>query len=323
MPPAPLRLVFMGCPDFAVPALQQLADDPEFEIVAVYCMPDRPKGRGKHSMATPVKCCAIKRGFAVETPATFRQNPEAIATLRSYQPDFLVVVAYGLILSEAVLAIPKIASVNLHASILPAYRGPSPIHQAILDGKKETGNTVMLMSRGMDEGDILAIEKTPIKDDDNLSSLHDRLSLAGALLLSNTLKGLAAGQLTSHPQDHGLATYTKKISPAMARIDWQQPAATLKNLIKAMSPCPGAWFADCDERIKVFKADLAANCNAPAGTIVEQSIENGIIIACGQNTALQLLELQRAGKSRIMAADFLRGYELKATCLMGEDHNNA
>ncbi|HNX75844.1 MAG TPA: methionyl-tRNA formyltransferase [Candidatus Rifleibacterium sp.] len=311
-----LRVVFMGCPDFAVPALQTLAADPAFEVVAVYCMPDRPKGRGKKPAPTPVKAWALTHGYQVHTPATFRNAPDEIATLRDFAPDYLVVVAYGLILPQAVLDIPKLAPVNLHASILPEFRGPAPIHQAMLLGRPETGNTVMLMNKGMDEGDILAIGRTPITTADDLGSLHDRLSLEGATLLRRTLIEFAAGRITPTPQNHAAASYTSKITPQTARIDWQKPAHELRNLIYAMSPFPGAWFADGEERIKVFRAtvDEDATSQVP-GTVLSQSPGNGIRVACGAGTSLRLLELQRAGKGRLCCADFLRGCQLRSAIL--------
>jgi len=318
-----LKVVFMGCPDFAVPALETLASDKSFEISAVYCMPDRPKGRGKHTAPTPVKEFALKRGFRVETPASFRQNPEAVATLRSFNPDFLVVVAYGLILPESVLQIPRLAPVNLHASILPEYRGPSPIHHVLLHGRKETGNTVMLMSRGMDEGDILAVERTPICDNDDLESLHDRLSAMGAPLLNRTLKEFAAGKITPVPQHHEKATYTCKITPQMARIDWRRDAEELSNLIRAMSPFPGAWFEDDKDRIKIFKAAAEVGQNLQPGSVIEQSCDHGITIACGNNTALRLLEVQKAGKARIKVSDFLKGCRINSSVLSCENIINA
>jgi methionyl-tRNA formyltransferase len=318
----PLRLVFMGCPDFAVPALQKLSEDPDFTVAAVYCMPDRPKGRGKKPAPTPVKTFAASKGFAIETPASFRQNPEAIDRLKAYEPDFLVVVAYGLILPESVLAIPAIAPVNLHASLLPDFRGPAPIHQALLNGLSETGNTVMLMSKGMDEGDMLSWQKTAISPDDDLASLHDRLSLNGADLLCQTLKDYAAGRIRPVAQNHERATYTSKITPQMARIDWYKPAPEICNLIRAMSPAPGAWFADGDERIKVFRAAESCRTDAPPGTVIDQSLQSGIRIACGNDSSITLLELQRAGKSRIPAADFLRGCKLKSAVLACEIINN-
>ncbi len=312
----PLRIVFMGCPDFAVPSLRALASDPDFEIAAVYCMPDRPKGRGKKPAPTPVKTCALEQGFTVRTPATFRNAPEEIEVLRSFTPDFLVVVAYGLILPQTVLDIPRLAPVNLHASILPEFRGPAPIHQAMLLGRKETGNTVMLMSRGMDEGDMLAVGRTPISENDDLGTLHDRLSSEGALLLASTLKEYAAGRIVPVPQNHAAASYTAKINAQTARIDWSRPAEQLRNLVYAMSPFPGAWFSDGEERIKVFRAFVEkGNSSIQPGTILAQSPGSGILVACGDGNALRLLELQRAGKGRLSCADFLRGCQLKSSVL--------
>lgn len=307
----PLRLVFMGCPQFAVPALAKLTQDSAFDVVAVYCMPDRPKGRGKKPSPTPVKIFANEHGLPVFSPVTFREAPEEVEKLRNFAPDFLVVAAYGLILPQSVLDIPKIAPVNLHASILPAYRGPSPIHQAILDGLTETGNTIMLMSKGMDEGDVLATETTPITSDDDFADVHDRLSIMGATLLAKTLKKFAAGEITPCPQQHEKATYTSKITPLTARINWNNPAGQIIDQIRAMSPAPGAWFTDASERIKVFKAAIGPQENANPGTVFNQQPGTGIRIACGQGTSLQLLELQRAGKSRLSCREFLCGCCLK------------
>jgi methionyl-tRNA formyltransferase len=319
MDKAPLRVVFMGCPQFAVPALEKLTQDPAFKVIAVYCMPDRPKGRGKKPSPTPVKIFAETHGLPVFSPETFRNAPEEIERLRNFAPDFLVVAAYGLILPQAILDIPRLAPVNLHASILPAYRGPSPIHQAILDGLPETGNTIMLMSRGMDEGDILALQTTPISPDEDFAAVHDRLSLMGADLLADTLKKFADGSITPRQQNHATATYTHKITPDLAKIDWNEPAAKIANLIRAMSPAPGAWFEDAGERIKVFKAALGAAINAEPGMVLEQQPGSGILVACGDGSSLHLLELQRAGKSRLSCREFLCGCALKSKNLVIDD----
>lgn len=315
MTAAKYRVVFMGCPDFAVPSLRALANDPEFEVVAAYCMPDRPKGRGKHTAPTPVKCFCSNCQFPVYTPLSFKKEPETVETLRALCPDFLVVVAYGLILPQTVLDIPKIAPVNLHASILPKYRGPSPIHQALIDGLSETGNSIMLMSRGMDEGDILATQTTQITAEDNLQTLHDRLSIEGAALLPKTLKDYAAGKIKPIPQNHHEASYTSKISSQTARINWQNDATSIFNLIRAMSPSPGAWFEDGQQRLKVFAAEVAEGTNKAPGTILSSDPERGIIIACGHSSSLKLLMLQRPGKSRLGAPEFLQGYTFSSQSL--------
>ena len=314
----PLRIVFMGSPEFSLPCLKQIAEDKDFQIVSVYSMPDKPKGRGKTLSPTPVKEMALKYGFEVRTPKSFKKEPEEIEVLKSFKPDYLVVVAYGLILPQAVLDIPTIASINLHASILPKYRGAAPMQYAIMNGEKETGNTVMLMSKGMDEGDILAIEKIPITNNDDLESIHDTLSIKGAGLLSKTLKEYAANKIRPIPQDHEKATYTGKIDSQTACISWEKPAQEIRNLIYAMSPFPGAWFSDKNERIKVFRANInQTKSDLPPGTVIEQN-EEGINIVCGDSKVLSITELQRAGKNRMKVSDFLRGYKLVSTNLHRE-----
>jgi methionyl-tRNA formyltransferase len=307
------RVVFMGCPDFAVPSLQALVEDENFSVDAVYCMPDKPKGRGKKLAPTPVKVCAQKMGIEVNTPSSFKKHPEEIDKLANYNPDFLVVVAYGLILPRAVLDIPTIAPVNVHASLLPLYRGPAPIHHAIMNGDEITGNTVMLMNNRMDEGDILATSKVEIRPDDNIGKLHDRLSLDGARLLLPTLIGFARNEIEPRAQNHEQATYTAKISKELAKIDWNKSAATIYNLIRAMNPCPGAWFTDGKEKIKVFSAEMGPAVNTRPGTLLSK--KNKIQVACGQQTSLFLTMLQRPGKSRLDSESFLRGYQFKTDIL--------
>lgn len=310
----PHRVVFMGCPDFAVPSLKALVEDPEFEVVAVYCMPDKPKGRGKKPSPTPVKEFALSRNLEVNTPSSFRKFPEEIEKLRSYKPDFLVVVAYGLILPQSVLDIAKIAPINVHASLLPSYRGPAPIHHAIMNGDKVTGNTIMLMNNKMDEGDMIVVSQVPIESSDNLETLHDKLSIKGAELLLPTLKGFAAGKIEPVHQKHEQATYTGKIGPHTAEIDWTRKSNEIHNLIRAMNPFPGAWFTSSDERIKVFSSEIGPVCNEVPGSIHEGSGE--IQIVCGENTSLFLKILQRPGKSKLCAQDFLRGYKFKIQQLL-------
>ena len=312
MPQERLRVVFMGCPEFAVPALSAIADDPAFQVVAAYSMPDRPRGRGHRTGCTPVKEQALARDIPVATPSSFRKDPAAVEALRALHPDFLAVVAYGLILPPEVLAIPRIGAINLHASLLPKYRGPSPIHAALLAGDKETGNTVMLMNEKMDEGEILAVERLPIGEDESLESLHDRLGAAGGPLLARTLIEFAAGRIRPRPQDHSLASYTAKISSETARLDWSRPARDLYCLVRAMTPCPGAWFEHDGNRIKVGKAEIGPDSGAPAGTVLFADPARGLCISCGNRSSLSLLLLQRPGKGMMPAGDFLRGYPIKA-----------
>ncbi|MBR4569993.1 MAG: methionyl-tRNA formyltransferase [Candidatus Riflebacteria bacterium] len=308
-PQKPYKVVFMGSPDFSVPCLKALYESPDFEVKAVYSMPDKPKGRGKQLSPTPVKAFAIEHNITVRTPASFKKEPEEIEVLRSFEPDYLVVVAYGLILSQKVLDIPRIAAVNLHASLLPSFRGSSPMQYAILNGLKETGNTVMLMSKGMDEGDMLATNKISIEENDDLEAVHDKLSATGAPLLTKTLVDYAEGKITPVPQDHNKATYTAKITTETAKIDWNKPAQEIRNLIYAMSPFPGAWFeCEKDSRIKVFRAKVVENeTNAKPGELISCCSQKGLIIGCGNSTAIELLELQKPGKNRMNEQCFLCG----------------
>ncbi len=304
-----IKIVFMGSPGFAVPALTSLLDDPVFQVTGVFSMPDKPKGRGQKESVTPVKALATNRKIPVFTPASFRKDPSQIEILRDLKPDFLAVVAYGLILPKEVLEIPRLASVNLHASLLPKYRGPSPIHFALLNGEEKTGNTVMLMNEKMDEGDILSTEEIPISDADNLETLHDRLSSTGAVLLRETLKSFSEGEIHPVPQNHSLATYTTKIKPDLAKIDWEKEARAITNLVRAMSPFPGAWFELKGERIKIGSAVPGDASGKPCGEVFQIDDKTGINVACGNNTSLQIKTLQRPGKSMLPAADFLRGYK--------------
>ena len=306
----PYKVVFMGCPDFSLPSLKLLYESSDFEIKAVYSMPDRPKGRGKALTPTPVKSFAIDHNIPVRTPASFKKEPEEVEILRSFAPDYLVVVAYGLILPQSVLDIPTIGAVNLHASLLPKLRGAAPMQYALLNGFKETGNTVQLMSKGMDEGDILATNRITIDENDDLEAIHDKLSTSGAPLLLKALVDYAEGKITPVPQDHSKATYTAKITSETAKIDWHKSATEIRNLIYAMSPFPGAWFeCENDTRIKVFRAKVVENekGNTKAGEIISCCPKTGIIIACGNSTALRLTELQRPGKNRINEQSFLCG----------------
>jgi methionyl-tRNA formyltransferase len=296
-----------------VPSLKALCEDPAFSIEAVYCMPDKPKGRGKKTAMTPVKEFALSRGLEVCTPSSFKKFPEEIEKLATYKPDFLVVVAYGLILTQQVLDIPTIAAVNLHASLLPKFRGPSPIHHAILEGENKTGNTVMLMNSKMDEGDMLAVNEVEICPSETVETLHDKLCYSGSPLLISALKGYAKKEITPKAQDHAKATYTCKISPQMAEIDWQASATCIEKKIRAMNPFPGAWFNHNNDRIKVYSAKVSQEStnNALPGTLLKASPNEGLIIACGNGSSISLLELQKPGRGKLPVKDFLLGFKFQ------------
>ncbi|MBF0543781.1 MAG: methionyl-tRNA formyltransferase [Candidatus Riflebacteria bacterium] len=308
----PLKVVFMGSPRFAVLSLEKLLTNSDFEVRAVYCMPDKPQGRGKKMEMTPVKQLSLERGIPVNTPTSFLRVPEEINKLKAYDPDLLVVVAYGLILPQSALKIPKLSSINLHGSILPRYRGPSPIHAALMNGDSETGNTVMLMNEKMDEGDILAVEKYAIPNEFSFNQLHDLMSASGAELLSRTLLDFASGNIVPTPQDHSRASYTSKVTTETAKIDFQNSANAIERLIRAMNPSPGAWFLCGGERIKIGKARTATlNGNFPPTTVINADPLKGLSIVCGNKTILEPLALQRPGKQMIPVADFLRGFSFQ------------
>lgn len=301
---APLRLAFMGTPDFAVPCLKALIDAGH-EVVAVYAQPPRPAGRGQKPRPTPVAAFAESRGIPVHTPLTLKSAEEQ-EKFRALGLDAAVVVAYGLILPPEILEAPRLGCVNVHASLLPRWRGAAPIQRAIEAGDPETGVTIMAMDAGLDTGPMILKRATPITPEDNAQTLHDRLSAMGAELILPALAGLADGSITPEPQPEDGVTYARKIDKAEARIDWSRPAAELDRQIRAFAPFPGAWFGHEGKRIKVLRATpLERASTATPGTITEEPL----VVACGEG-ALRLDVLQREGKSAMEAEAMLRGYPL-------------
>ncbi|KAB7765316.1 MULTISPECIES: methionyl-tRNA formyltransferase [Xanthomonas] len=297
-----MKLVFAGTPDFAVPSLRAAAQ--RHEVVAVYTQPDRPAGRGRGLTPSPVKLEAVARGIPVLQPQTLRA-PETLQALRALQPDLIVVVAYGLILPKAVLAIPTHGCWNVHASLLPRWRGAAPIQRAIEAGDSETGVCLMQMEAGLDTGPVLLSQRTPIGADETGGQLHDRLAALGAQVLADGLGLLRAGlRPVAQPQPEAGVTYAHKLDKAQARLDWQQPAAQLARQVRAFDPWPVAEAVLAGERVRVHGAialDLA-HAQQP-GTVLTAS-KQGIDIACGQG-ALRLRVLQRDGGKAITAADYL------------------
>ncbi|MET7141882.1 methionyl-tRNA formyltransferase [Xanthomonas sp. CFBP 8445] len=297
-----MKIVFAGTPDFAVPSLRAAAQ--RHEVVAVYTQPDRPAGRGRGLTPSPVKLEAVARGIPVLQPQTLR-SPETLQALRALQPDLIVVVAYGLILPKAVLAIPTHGCWNVHASLLPRWRGAAPIQRAIEAGDSETGVCLMQMEAGLDTGPVLLSQRTPIGADETGGQLHDRLAALGAQVLADGLGLLRAGlRPVAQPQPEAGVTYAQKLDKAQARLDWQQPAAQLARQVRAFDPWPVAEAMLAGERVRVRGAialDLAHG--QPPGTVLTAS-KQGIDIACGQG-ALRLRVLQREGGKAITAADYL------------------
>ena len=292
-----MRVVFMGTPDFSVPALNALVEAGH-QIVAVYCQPPRPAGRGKKERLTPVHARALELGLEVRHPVSLR-DVAAQADLAALDADIAVVVAYGLILPQAVLDAPRKGCLNIHASLLPRWRGAAPIHRAIMAGDAETGVCIMQMEAGLDTGPVLMREATVITPEDTTDVLHDRLSAMGARLIVDTLSRLDT--LTPDPQSEQGVTYAHKIDKAEAQIDWTVPAEQVDHQIRGLSPFPGAWTERNGERIKLLASELAEGKGEP-GTVLDDMLA----VACGEG-AVRLLRLQRAGKAAQDAGTFLRG----------------
>ncbi len=302
-----LRLAFMGTPKFAVPSLRALANAGH-EIAAVYSQPPRPAGRGRQARPSPVHAMAAARGWPVRTPARLKDPAEqqAFAALRL---DAAAVVAYGLLLPAAILAAPRLGCLNVHASLLPRWRGAAPIQRAVLAGDTETGITIMRMDEGLDTGPILAQRAIPIGAAETAASLHDRLAALGAEMIVAALEGLAAGTLRARPQPVEGVTYAAKLSRAEARLDWRRPATDLERQVRAFAPWPGATFQANGEAIKVLCADVGAD--AGGGTAPGTVLDDRLTIACGGG-ALRPTRLQRGGRAACDAAAFLRGFAIPA-----------
>ncbi len=299
-----LRLAFMGAPDFAVPILQALIEAGH-DVVAVYTQPPRPAGRGHRPQPSPVQRAAEAAGIPVRTPAKLDQAEQA--NFRALALDAAVVAAYGLILPKLVLEAPRLGCLNVHASLLPRWRGAAPIQRAILADDRETGVTIMQMDEGLDTGPMLLSELVSIGPETTATALHDQLAAAGARLILRALRGLADGALVARPQPTAGVTYAKKLAREEGRIDWSQPAADLERRVRALNPTPGVWFERGSERIKVLAAAVVEGSPAaPPGTVLDA----GLTVACGLG-ALRLRRLQRAGRAAVDAAAFLRGYALK------------
>ena len=294
-----MRLVFMGSPEFSVPVLDALVAAGH-EIAAVYCQPPRPAGRGKKDRPTPVHARALELGLSVRHPKSLR-NAEAQAEFAGFDPEIAVVVAYGLILPQAILDAPERGCLNIHASLLPRWRGAAPIHRAVMAGDSETGVCIMQMDAGLDTGPVLLRKALAIGPEETTGGLHDRVSALGARAIVEALDRLDS--LTPEPQPGEGVTYAKKIDKAEARIDWTRPADEVDRLIRGLSPVPGAWAEIGGERVKLLGSRLVA-VNAAPGTILPP-----FTIACGDG-AVEITRAQRPGKRAMEQGEFLRGIDL-------------
>jgi methionyl-tRNA formyltransferase len=311
--PGQLRIVFMGTPEFAVPVLAGIIAQGHI-VPAVYTRAPQPGGpRGLEPMPSPVHVAARRFGVEVVTPRTLRSGGAA-ATLRGFEPDVVVVAAYGLILPRAILDVPAKGCLNLHASLLPRWRGAAPIERAIMAGDTETGVVAMRMEEGLDAGPVALAERIAIGPDANAGEIRDKLALIGAGLMTRALAMLEHGGLAFTPQAEAGVTYAHKIDKAEARIDWRKTASDVHNLIRGLAPFPGAFF-DADlgkglERVKVFRTRITQGAGMPGGVL-----DDGLTIACGEG-AVRLLVVQRAGKVPMPAGEFLRGARLSRGMLL-------
>lgn len=303
-----MRIIFMGSPDFSVPVLDALIAAGH-EIACVYCQPPRRAGRGKKERPTPVHARAEHLGLPVRHPTSLKTH-DALEDFKALDSDVAVVVAYGLILPQAILDAPKHGCLNIHASLLPRWRGAAPIHRAIMAGDAETGVCIMQMEAGLDTGPVLLRETTKILADDTTGALHDRLSDMGARLIVTTLEQL--DRLAPQPQPDAGVLYAEKIDKSEAQIDWTQPAPVIDQQIRGLSPFPGAWTLYKGERIKFLASHVVHQDGVP-GTVLDTELT----IACG-SAAVQITRLQRAGKGGMPTKDVLRGWEIGPGDRMGE-----
>ncbi len=311
----------MGTPEFAAPVLKALADDGRYDIVGVVTQPDRPAGRGRKLTACPVKQLALKLGLPVYQFERIRR-PEGVEQLKALTPDVVVTAAFGQILTQALLDIPRFGTLNVHASLLPKHRGAAPINWGILMGDQEAGVTIMRTDVGLDTGDILRSAATPIGELETAGELTERLSILGAQLLTETLPDYLEGRLVPVPQDGEQATYEPMLDKAMGEIDWRRPASEIACRIRGLNPWPCAYTDMGNERLKLYLAK-AVDCDeaAAAGTVVISSPKEGLIVRCGDG-ALEVLELQAPGGRRMVAKAFLMGKGIEAGTILGRTITN-
>ncbi|EMT46952.1 MULTISPECIES: methionyl-tRNA formyltransferase [Anoxybacillus] len=310
-----MNIVFMGTPDFAVPVLEQLVKD-GYNVVGVVTQPDKPKGRKQQLTPPPVKVTAQSYGIPVLQPTKIRER-EQYEQVLALQPDLIVTAAFGQILPKPLLDAPKYGCINVHASLLPELRGGAPIHYAILQGKEKTGITIMYMVEKLDAGDILTQVEVPIDERDTVGTLHDKLSEAGAKLLSETIPKLLRGDITPIKQDDAKATFAYNIKPEQERIDWEKDGEDIYNHIRGMNPWPVAYTTYGGERWKIWWGEkVPAPSPAKPGTMIAVE-KDGIIVATGNGTAIKITELQPAGKRKMSATDFLRGTTIEIGTVLG------
>lgn len=309
-----MRIIFLGTPAFAVPSLHLLCDSSGLDVVGVITQPDRPAGRGRRLTAPPVKEVALEKGIPVCQPGRIKNNSEALQWVAQYEPDIMVVVAFGQILPLSFFSLPPLGTLNVHASLLPRYRGAAPVIHAILNGESVSGVTIMKLDEGMDTGDILAQADVGIPQDMTAGELEQLLADRGAELLLETIHPYAEGRITPQPQDHEKATYAPRISTDQARINWSRSVIEIHNQVRAFNPRPGAFTSLRDESVKIWRTSLSerkVEREEPPGTIVES--EGDLLVCCGDSRdLLSIKELQLANRSKVSAREFVNGVRLNS-----------
>lgn len=309
-----MKVIFMGTPDFAVCCLQKLIDE-KHDVCAVFSQPDKPVGRKQILTPPPVKSLALENNIPVYQPVTMKDG-KALDVINEYQPDIIVVVAYGKILPKEILTSAKYGCVNVHASLLPKYRGAAPIQWAVINGDSETGVTIMQMDEGLDTGDMLYVEKTPIGENETSEELFDRLSLIGADALAKTLKNIEEGNIEPVKQPKGDFGYAEKITKDISNIDWNKSAQEVHNLVRGLQTWPCAVTTINGKKFKIHKTALPGKTGNKAGEVVDN--KNVITVSCGDGKCVDILELQADGKKRMDTASFLLGNKIDTGTILGE-----
>ncbi|WP_123054118.1 methionyl-tRNA formyltransferase [Clostridium sp. JN-1] len=310
-----VNVVFMGTPEFAVPSLNKLIEN--FNVRAVFTQPDKPKGRGKKMTMSAVKEVAVDKNIPVYQPVKLKKDIEAIEKLKCINPDFIVVVAYGQILTKEILDIPKYGCINLHASLLPKYRGAAPINWAVINGEVETGNTTMMMDVGLDTGDMLLQSKVEIENNMTAGELHDLLMINGANLLCKTLNDVVEGNITRKKQGESPTKYASMLDKKMARIDWNLKSLSIKNFIRGLNPWPVAYTEYDSQNMKIYEAELLDKDSKHSPGYIISVCNDGIEVACGKGSLL-LKVIQFPGGKAMKVSDYIRGHEIKSGIMFGK-----
>lgn len=308
-----MNIIFMGTPDFSVPSLEKLIEN--FDVSLVVTNPDRKRGRGKKLSFSPVKEAALKHGIEVYQPEKLRKNEECINKIKELKPDAIVIVAFGQIITQSIIDIPKYGCINLHASLLPKYRGAAPINWAIINGEKKTGSTTMLINAGIDTGDMLLQKETEISDDMTFGELYDKLKNEGADLLVETIKGLEENRIKPLKQDDSLSNYAPMIDKSTGKIDWSKSAHEINNLIRGLNPKPGAYASYKDTAFKIFKAKVIDEEHDYKPGYVIEADKDGIKIAAGKGI-LDILVLQLPGKNKMEVKEFIKGHKIDQNVIL-------